>query len=107
MNEIRGAIENTVPISMFNKGLAGKIFAEVRDRGPKVVMKNNVPECVLISPEEYIKIMDEINDTRLHSIANARMSNFNLNEAVSQEEVNARFGFTAQEFSKIEEIDFE
>ena len=28
MNSIRGAIENTVPISQFNRGLAGQIFED-------------------------------------------------------------------------------
>ncbi len=46
MSDVMGAIRSTVPISRFNKGLAGKIFTEVRRTGPKVVMKNNVAECV-------------------------------------------------------------
>ena len=38
MNNIIGAIENTIPISLFNRGLAGKIFAEVKQGNAKVVM---------------------------------------------------------------------
>ena len=53
---IRSALENTIPISQFNRGLAGKIFEEVKRYGAKVVMKNNIPECVLLSPEEYIRL---------------------------------------------------
>ena len=53
MVNIASAIRNTVPISMFNRGLAGKIFDEVKQSGAKVVMKNNAAECVLLSPEEY------------------------------------------------------
>ena len=51
---IRSAIENTIPISQFNRGLAGKIFEEVKHHGAKVVMKNNSPECVytVISQEQ-------------------------------------------------------
>lgn len=40
---IRSAIENTISISQFNRGLAGKIFDEVKRHGAKVVMKNNSP----------------------------------------------------------------
>ena len=36
-----------VPISRFNKGEAGKIFKEVAEKGMKIVLKNNEPECVL------------------------------------------------------------
>lgn len=68
MSSIIGAIKNTVSISLFNKGLAGKIFEEVKNTGAKVVMKNNVAECVLISPKEYVKLMDEINEAKLLTI---------------------------------------
>ncbi len=40
---VRSAIQNSVPISNFNKGMAGKIFSDVRATGPKVVIKNNIP----------------------------------------------------------------
>ena len=107
MNGIRGAIENTVSISMFNKGLAGKIFADVRSFGAKVVMKNNAPECVLLSPDEYIKLMDEVNDARLLAMAANRMNHFNPSLLVSQATVDAEFGFTKERLSEIEEIEFE
>ena len=47
MASVISAIKNTVPISLFNRGQAGKIFEDVRKNGAKVVMKNNVAECVL------------------------------------------------------------
>ena len=107
MNEVRGAIENTISISMFNKGLAGKIFSDVRASGAKVVMKNNAPECVLLSPDEYIQLMDEINDARLLSIAAARMNKFDASKLISQADINAEFGFTAESLNEIGEIEFE
>lgn len=72
VDTIRGAIENTVSISLFNKGLAGRIFEDVKRYGAKVVMKNNSAECVLMSPEEYVRLMDEVNDARLLAEASAR-----------------------------------
>lgn len=71
MDAIRGAIENTVSISLFNKGLAGRIFEDVKRYGAKVVMKSNSAECVLMSPEEYVRLMDEVNDARLLAEASA------------------------------------
>ena len=58
MNSLVNAIKNTVPITQFNRGLAGKIFEDVKKQGAKVVMKNNTPECVLMSPEEYLSLME-------------------------------------------------
>ena len=57
---IIAAIQNTISITQFNRGLAGKIFQEVKQSGAKVVMKNNIPECVLISPDKYIKLINKI-----------------------------------------------
>ena len=65
MNSVVSAIRNTVPITQFNRGLAGQIFEDVKSTGAKVVMKNNVAECVLLSPDEYVQIMDELEDARL------------------------------------------
>ncbi len=59
MANITSAITDTISISLFNMGLAGKIFEEVKQAGAKVVMKNNTAECVLISPEEYIRMMED------------------------------------------------
>ena len=75
MANIASAIRNTIPISLFNRGLAGKIFEEVKQCGAKVVMKNNTAECVLLSPDEYIQLIDEVNDARLLTMATERMAN--------------------------------
>ena len=37
MASVMSAIKNTVPISQFNRGLAGKIFEDVKQSGTKVV----------------------------------------------------------------------
>ena len=70
---IIAAIQNSISISQFNRGLAGKIFQDVKNSGAKVVMKNNAPECVLLSPDEYVSLMDEVNDARLLTLAVKRI----------------------------------
>lgn len=47
-----------VPITRFNKGEAGKIIDEVKNEGPRIIVKNNVPECVMLSLEEYNRLCD-------------------------------------------------
>ena len=107
MNSIRSAIENTISITQFNRGLAGKIFDEVKLCGAKVVMKNNSPECVLLSPKEYIRLLDEINDARLLATATQRMSHFNSSTTISQEQVDQELGFTVSDYEDTDDIDFE
>ena len=107
MASVMGAIKNTVPISQFNRGLAGKIFEDVKQSGAKVVMKNNVAECVLISPEEYVRLMDEVNDARLLAVASERMAHFNPATLISEEEMNRRLGVTEDDLAGFSEVDIE
>ena len=107
MDSIRGAIENTVPISHFNRGLAGKIFDDVKRNGSKVVMKNNAAECVLLSPAEYIALMDELNDARLLSMATERMAHFDKAALIPQEDFDRKYGFTAEALADADEVEIE
>lgn len=107
MTMIRGAIENTVSISNFNRGLAGKIFEDVKRSGAKVVMKNNAAECVLLSPQEYIRLMDEVNDARLLVLASERMSHYDPSKSIPQERMDEEFGFTAEDLADADEVELE
>ena len=103
---IIAAIQNTISITQFNRGLAGKIFQEVKQSGAKVVMKNNTPECVLISPDEYVRLM-EVNDARLLALAVKRMENFNPNNTISEKQVMEEFGVSEEDLSDFAEVEFE
>ncbi|MDO5151308.1 MAG: type II toxin-antitoxin system Phd/YefM family antitoxin [Oscillospiraceae bacterium] len=104
---IIAAIQNTISITQFNRGLAGKIFQEVKQTGAKVVMKNNTPECVLLSPEEYVRLMDEVNDARLLTLAVKRMENFNPNNTIPENQVMNELGITDEDLSDFDEVEFE
>ena len=54
-------LKGFVPISRFNKGEAGKIIEEVKRDGIKVIVKNNAPECVMITVEDYDRLVLESN----------------------------------------------
>ena len=70
-------------------------------------MKNNSAECVLLSPEEYVKIMDEVNDARLLSLANERMQNFNSANLIPSEALYKELGITKEDLDAIGEVEFE
>jgi PHD/YefM family antitoxin component YafN of YafNO toxin-antitoxin module len=107
MASVISAITNTIPISNFNRGLAGKIFEEVKQAGAKVVMKNNTAECVLLSPDEYVRLMDEVNEARLLTIANDRMAHYNPNTVISADEMNRRLGITDDDLVDYNEVELE
>ena len=97
MTNMTNAITNTVSISMFNRGLAGKVFEDVKKCGAKVVMKNNTAECVLISPDEYVKLIEEVNDARLLALATDRLAHFEKAGIVSEADVLSELGITEED----------
>ena len=107
MKSVMSALRDTVPINQFNRGLAGKIFEDVKKSGAKVVMKNNTAECVLLSPEEYAKLIDEICDARLLLLASDRMSRADLSKTVTQEEVYRELGLSAADLLGEEDVELE
>ena len=104
---IVAAIKNTISITQFNRGLAGKIFQDVKNNGAKVVMKNNTPECVLLSPDEYVKLIDEINDARLLALAVQRMENFNPENTIPENQVMEHIGIIDDDLADFDEMEFE
>lgn len=107
MPSVVSAIRNTVPITQFNRGLAGQIFEDVKAHGAKVVMKNNAAECVLLSPDEYVRLMDELNDARLAALAAERMAGYDPAALVSEEKVWERLGITDDDMAAAGEVEFE
>ncbi len=50
---ITDMLKQLVPITQFNKGKASQLFSRVKKGEPLVVIKNNTPVAVVISPEDY------------------------------------------------------
>jgi PHD/YefM family antitoxin component YafN of YafNO toxin-antitoxin module len=107
MPDMTNAITNTISISLFNRGLAGKVFEDVKKCGAKVVIKNNAPECVLLSPDEYIKLMDEVNDARLLALATERMAKYDPKATVSEDKVLKELGINADELADADKVELE
>ena len=60
--DLTDAIKNTISVSRFRTVPAEEIFAEVRKCGAKIVIKDDQPECILLSPAEYIKLYDGVHE---------------------------------------------
>lgn len=94
-------VDKIVPISNFNKEGATKIFEDVKKYGTKYVFKNNLPECVLVSPERYDKLMEQICDMELYIEAMTRLSNPDT-KLYSQEEVMKILDITDKDLDDVE-----
>ena len=102
MNAIRtvNILDSIIPISRFNKGEATRIFNEVKTDGIRIVVKNNTPECVLISPKEYQDMIEQYEDALLLVEATNRLSQ--KTKYISQEQVLKEFDITEDELQAVD-----
>ena len=105
-SQTAGLLKSLVPISRFNKGEAAKIFDEVGHSGVKIVVRNNIPTCVLLSPAKYEAIVEELENKRLLEVALERLDNDN-GEYFTNEEVMARFGITQNDIDNADDEEIE
>ncbi len=66
-------LQSLVPISQFNKGQASKIFDRLRSEKELIVLKNNQPSAIILSPEEYTRLTEIEEDYFLLLEANKRI----------------------------------
>lgn len=107
MSSVVSAIVDTIPITNFNRGLAGKIFADVRASGAKVVMKNNMAECVLLSPEEYVRIMNELDEAKLLAMAISRTENYAPANNIPASKLMEKYNITDADLDAMDEVEIE
>lgn len=105
---VKDIVEKTVPLSYFNKGKAGQVFEDVKKHGAKVVMKNNEPEAVILSPKEYSKLVEDVEDYELEILAEERLkAHPDPKDWISQEEVYRQLGITEKDLEGWEDIELE
>lgn len=96
---ISNIMNSLVPISRFNKGEANKIFEELKDTGFKVVLKNNTPACVLLTPEAYEEMMETIEDYKLYIEAEKRIRASKDDDYISSKDLLKELGIDEDELS--------
>ncbi|MBP5588379.1 MAG: type II toxin-antitoxin system Phd/YefM family antitoxin [Treponema sp.] len=97
-------LDSIIPISRFNKGEANRIFSDVKKFGTRIVVKNNVPECVLMSPQKYQQIMEEYEDALLAAETEKRLSQ--KVKYATHEDVMEKFGLSDSDLDDVD-VDLE
>lgn len=99
---IKSVVDTIVPITRFNRGEASKIFDEVNEKGVKVVLKNNVPACVLVKPEQYDAMLEALEDYTLFFEAERRFTDAQEEGYISSEQLMQDLNITGAELDDIE-----
>lgn len=100
-------LQSLVPISQFNKGQAAKIFDRLRSERELIVLKNNQPSAIILSPEEYTRLTEIEENYLLLLEANKRMEDNGNNKTISFDSVMSNLGISEVELLDMEDVDIE
>lgn len=100
-------LQSLVPISQFNKGQAAKIFDRLHSERELIVLKNNQPSAIILSPEEYTRLTEIEEEYFLLLEANKRMEDNRNNKTISFDSVMSNLGISEDELLNIEDVDIE
>lgn len=100
-------LNRLVPITVFNRGQANKVFERVKSEGQLVVLKNNSPEAVILSPDEYRRMAEIVEDYDLLTMAQERLASGSEAHAVPLEEVMAEAGITQADIDAVGDVKIE
>ena len=100
-------LQSLVSISQFSKGQATKVFDRLRHEDQLVILKNNVPEAVLLSPREFVRLSEIEENYNLLLLAQERLAGGAISQARSEEEVMASLGITEDEIEAAEDVAIE
>lgn len=53
----KNLLNNLVSVTKFNQGQASKIFNRLQAEKQIIVLKNNIPTAILLSPDEYDRLL--------------------------------------------------
>ena len=96
-----------IPISQFNKGQASKIFDRLRSEPELIVLKNNQPSAVILSPDEYIRLAEIEEDYNLLMEARQRLAANEGKAAIPAADVMKHFGISDDDLEEVEEPEIE
>ncbi len=96
-------LQSLVPISQFNRGQASRIFDRLSNEKELVVLKNNQPSAIILSPDEYARLTEIEEDYYLLLEANARMEK--SEKTVSYSDVLKNLGIDESEILNAEDVE--
>lgn len=100
-------LRSLISISQFSKGQATQVFERLKNEPQLVVLKNNVPAAILLSPEEFSRLSEIEENYRLMLLAQERLADGNARNARSEAQVMDALGVTEDDIAEAEDVDIE
>ena len=86
-------LDSLVPITQFNRGQASKIFDRLHSESRLIVLKNNQPTAIILSPSEFQRLSEIEEDYTLLLEATRRLKE-DSSSTSSREDVMSELGIS-------------
>lgn len=95
-------LNSLVPITQFNRGQASRVFDRLKSEDMLIVLKNNQPAAILMSPVEYSRLTELEENYYLLLEAMHRLSE-NDSPTTSLDDILKKYDITEEDLNKIED----
>ena len=86
-------LDSLVPITQFNRGQASKIFDRLHSESRLIVLKNNQPAAIILSPSEFQRL-SEIEEDYTLLLETTRRLKEDSSSTSSREDVMSELGIS-------------
>ena len=91
-------LDSLVPITQFNRGQASRIFDRLHTENRLIVLKNNQPAAIILSPSEFQRLSEIEEDYTLLLEATRRLKE-DSSSTSSREEVMSELNISESELA--------
>ena len=91
-------LDSLVPITQFNRGQASRIFDRLHTESQLIVLKNNQPAAIILSPSEFQRLSEIEEDYTLLLEATKRLKE-DSSSTSSREEVMSELNISESELA--------
>ena len=91
-------LDSLVPITQFNRGQASRIFDRLHNENQLIVLKNNQPAAIILSPSEFQRLSEIEEDYTLLLEATRRLKE-DSSSTSSREEVMSELNISESELA--------
>lgn len=107
MPQIQQLLNSFIPVTLFNRGKASQIFDRLHKENRLIVLKNNQPSAIILSPTEYDRLTEIEEDYILMMEAQSRLEKNSNKKGLSEQQVIKDLGLTEDDIENAEDPEFE
>ena len=96
-------LDSLVPITQFNRGQASKIFDRLHSESRLIVLKNNQPAAIILSPSEFQRLSEIEEDYTLLLEATRRLKE-DSSSTSSREEVMSKLDISETDLASAGDV---